>query len=154
MDERTGITWHDNPQSYEVDLGGRFCCYYDLEAILHCEFRMGSFIEHPSIRAFDSSGRRVYEQDMYGSLEYLPKGHDTEVVPGGWDHEHCMVSQCWDKIMSRPNPASGIGWYCPALNWWLCCRCHDFIEAHRDELERGLAARLHLFQPIYPEHRS
>ncbi len=42
----------------------------------------------------------------------------SEVIKGGWDHEHCAV--CWEKIGAY-GQASG---FVSASNIWICEQCH------------------------------
>ena len=46
-----------------------------------------------------------------------------EVIPGGWDHEHCAL--CWETL-GRGGQEEG---YVSATRTWVCERCfRDFVE--------------------------
>jgi hypothetical protein len=46
------------------------------------------------------------------------KRTDGEIVPGGWDHEHCEL--CWGKIGSGGDPEG----YSNGNGHWVCSRCY------------------------------
>jgi hypothetical protein len=47
----------------------------------------------------------------------------AEVVPDGWDHEHCAI--CWEKI----GAGGQVDGYVNPERAWVCVRCYlDFVE--------------------------
>lgn len=55
----------------------------------------------------------------------IPKG--GEIVPRGWDHEHCQI--CWWSIHESENPEIGIGF--TNGDQWVCAECYkQFIEGN------------------------
>ena len=43
-----------------------------------------------------------------------------EIIPGGWDHEHCQI--CFWKIRQAKDPAIGIGFTNGTV--WVCSECY------------------------------
>lgn len=77
----------------------------------------------------------VHDQSRAWTLtEFHPRGavQGQEIIPGGWDHEHCRI--CWEEIAEY---AQRFG-YRDAGDDWVCERCYrsyvvpkslDFITA-------------------------
>ena len=50
-----------------------------------------------------------------------------ELVPSGWDHEHCEL--CWEKIMEEPHgQPEG---YTDGTHRWICIACFERFVAPR-----------------------
>lgn len=54
------------------------------------------------------------------------KRTDGEIVPGGWDHEHCEL--CWRTVGSGGDPEG----YINSDGDWVCTRCHQRFVEPRD----------------------
>jgi hypothetical protein len=73
---------------------------------------------------FDSSHK--WEKTEFvprDELRHLANG-TTEVVPDGWDHEHCRI--CWESISQVDEQKYG---YKDQNDKWLCDQCfHSYVE--------------------------
>jgi hypothetical protein len=75
---------------------------------------------------------------------------DGEIVPGGWDHEHCEL--CWQRIGSGGDRERYTG-----ANQWVCVRCYKryiaprdlrfVVEGPSDDSDES-AGSMHMFQAI------
>ena len=63
------------------------------------------------------SGRPVWTSEP--SLDEV-----REVVPGGWDHDHCDI--CWWKLDASGDPDRSNG-FSDGSYGWLCRKCHDSL---------------------------
>ena len=52
-----------------------------------------------------------------------------EVVPAGWDHDHCQI--CWWDLFESPDEAHSIGY--TDSRGWLCSECYDQFVATNNE---------------------
>lgn len=70
----------------------------------------------------EATGVRKWRQAVPGDAARA----DGEVVPGGWDHEHCDI--CWRHV----GLGGDLEGYVNGHDFWLCVDCHDRYVATGD----------------------
>lgn len=68
--------------------------------------------------------RRGLSRHYPASNQSSPPGHESRLIPAGWDHEHCDL--CKAHI-----DAGGFG-YCDRQDRWMCEKCYGRYVARRD----------------------
>src|ERR1700722_1812189 len=77
------------------------------------------YIARDSFSQPSESGARMWRLAIPTDKERT----DGEIVPGGWDHEHCEI--CWQKIGSGGDREG----YVTGAEEWVCVACYfNFIE--------------------------
>lgn len=66
---------------------------------------------------------------------------DAEIIPGGWNHEHCCLDFCGASVHCNGEPEEAEGLFSTELDCWMCRTCFEAVEKWRAALLEGLTAR-------------